>query len=433
MIREDRRKHWYQSRTGNKFHDWAHGCTTWWFRPNLSQSRASLGDNTSSRTRWVGLWETLILLLGSLMPLLQNWLLLIPPLTAYARWRLPAEVYRPEQNLSSFSRGVMGAGVLGCVALALGYGSGIHTLLQDLGWIVLTWLVSRSFSSEFSRRFLSLFTLSAISWMGLGFAQMWSDRPVPLGWLEANQVGTITFRLVSVFGNPNVYALYLVVLLVLAGFVGTTDSRPGVKAVYGTVWLLGLVSLYFTYSRTAWLLAAAWMLCQGWRRFRWRGIELGGLTILASYLYMPGLQLRMLNLVTLNSSSLWYRIRIWCGTWRALHHFWLWGAGPGSFQIVYPQYQFLGVVAQHAHQLYLQFWLEYGIFGLIGCLWFLTWGWFKFRPGSDELGKTIRIIIGCFLVYGLMETWTVSPFLGGLFGMMVGIYLAQLREVQSGG
>lgn len=367
-------------------------------------------------------------MLGSLMPLIQNWLLLIPPLVAYAWRRAPEETSPLSQKRSGFGLGILAVGLWGGATLEPGYLAGIESLLRDLGWIVLAWLVSRSFPPPFSRRFLRLMTLSGITWMGVGLAGIWSGRPVNPGWLEANQIGTITVRLVSVFGNPNVYALYLVSLLILAVFFGTAASRRTTKIAYGMVGILAVVSLYLTYSRMAWLLAAGFLILEGWRRFRWRGLGCGGLSLVAAYLWLPGLQLRMMNLFDLESSSLRYRIRIWSGVWRALRRFWLWGAGPGGFQMVYPRFRLPGVAAQHAHQLYLQLWLEYGLIGLGLSLWFLIWVLSRSRQQSDRFGAAVHFIVGCFLVYGLAETWTASPFLGGFFGVIAGIWLAQLRE-----
>lgn len=368
------------------------------------------------------------MILGSLMPLLQNWLLLIPPLMAYVWRRSPQEPFAASKKRSGFSLGILAVGLWGGAILEPGSILEIQTLLRDLGWIALAWLVSRSFTPLFSRRFLWLLTLSGVSWMGVGLAEVWSGRPVNPGWLETNQFGTITVRLVSVLGNPNVYALYLVILLILVSFFGIAASRPAAKTVYGMVWMLVTVSLYLTYSRTAWLLAVGFIIFEGWRRFRWRGLGCGGLLLVAAYLWLPGLQLRMMNLFDLSSSSLWYRIRIWSGAWRALRHFWFWGAGPGGFQMVYPQFRLPGVTAQHAHQLYLQLWLEYGFIGLACGLWFLIWLLSRPRTRTDQFGAAVYCVIVCFLVYGLAETWTASPFLGGFFGVIVGISLAQLRE-----
>lgn len=372
-------------------------------------------------------------MMGSLMPLLQNWLLLIPPLVAYTRWRALEETSAAHQSRSGFTLGILVMGLWGGGMLAPGSLFQIRALLLNLGWIVLAWLVSWSFTPVFGRRFLGVLTLSGISWMVVGLTEIWEGRLINPGWLEANQLGTITVRLVSVFGNPNVYALYLVVLSILAVFFGMTATRRATKIVYSIVWVLAIVSLYFTYSRIAWLLAAGFLLLQGWRHFRWRGAKLSGLVLVMVYLWLPGMQLRLNNLFDLTSSSLQYRIRIWSGVWRGLQHFWFWGTGPGGFQMVYPQFRLAGVTAQHAHQLYLQLWLEYGLIGL-GCgLWFLIWLFTRPRPRADQLGAAIYGVIGCFLIYGLAETWTASPFLGGLFGIIVGISLAQLRKGQRNG
>jgi O-antigen ligase len=119
--------------------------------------------------------------------------------------------------------------------------------------------------------------------------------------------------------------------------------------------------------------------------------------------------------MSLNNSSLLYRIQIWRGGVRAVGAFWLWGAGPGSYHAIYPLYQIGNTPAQHAHQLYLQIWLEYGIFGIMGFIFLVI----QLLRNRNYLG--LRTVLLIYLGYGFSETWFLNHYVGGFFWLVAGL------------
>lgn len=187
-------------------------------------------------------------------------------------------------------------------------------------------------------------------------------------------------------------------------------------------------ALYFTYTRMAWLLALLCLMLQVDKN-RWRiGLLITGIMVILLMTF-PDFNLRLGSMADLHDSSLQYRLQIWRGTGEALKDFWLWGAGPGSFQTIYPQYQFGNTISQHAHQLYLHFWLEHGLFGLLALGAVLK----RVLTGHRQFGilaemKTLAIVLVVFLAYGFSETWYVHPFIGGYFWFFTGLVQASKRQ-----
>ena len=69
--------------------------------------------------------------------------------------------------------------------------------------------------------------------------------------------------------------------------------------------------------------------------------------------------------LTDNSTS--YRVYIWMGTLAMLKDYWMCGIGPGdaAFNLVYPKYSYSGIVAPHAHNLFLQIVCDAGVVALV--------------------------------------------------------------------
>ncbi|HYH02206.1 MAG TPA: hypothetical protein VEC37_03830, partial [Bacillota bacterium] len=111
-------------------------------------------------------------------------------------------------------------------AMSAFLGTGFHEANPQLGeWVggqLLAWLVGKGFSPEFVRKVLRYLVFSSIIWLVTGFAQVWAGVPTPPGWVGTGQDSVIAVRSFSVFGNPNIYAIYLLTITGLAA--GLTRS-----------------------------------------------------------------------------------------------------------------------------------------------------------------------------------------------------------------
>jgi O-antigen ligase len=293
------------------------------------------------------------------------------------------------------------------------------------------WLMGRSFTPRFSRRILHWLILCSLLWMAIGLEQQWRGAPTPPGWLSAKQTVRIAVRSSAVFGNPNIYALYLVSIIgLIFGFTGPGLSKRS-RLLYRIIIIIALVSLYFTYSRWGWLLA---LLLLGWRFRRGKPAKsrLLFMAIILLLFTLGGFQARLFGVVTGQDSSVAYRLRIWKGVGRILQSHWLWGVGPGNFHQVYLQAQVGNTFSWHAHSFYLQFWVE---FGLVNLLLMLVWGENKIVKvwrdvHADPYRRAIFLGICCLAGSGLVESWQVSRFCRDYCSMLVGMFLALQHKEQ---
>jgi len=101
------------------------------------------------------------------------------------------------------------------------------------------------------------------------------------------------------------------------------------------------------------------------------------------------------------------RIVLWKGTVKIIKDNFFWGTGPGTFTEVYPAYQMPGrsVLAVYAHNDYLQFISDTGIFFIPVMFWLL---YFFFKSGFKKLKSKSRQTRG--LTLGAM---------GGVFAILV--------------
>jgi O-antigen ligase len=116
-------------------------------------------------------------------------------------------------------------------------------------------------------------------------------------------------------------------------------------------------------------------------------------------------------------SSLNSRLMIWKSALKILSDNWLWGIGPGNFQIKYLEYQkyfplYLEWAVPQPHNLFLAFWLQTGLIGFLGFI-LLIINFFcqiikRILPRNDsychKYSLIILAIILCTLINGLFDT-----------------------------
>jgi putative inorganic carbon (HCO3(-)) transporter len=112
------------------------------------------------------------------------------------------------------------------------------------------------------------------------------------------------------------------------------------------------------------------------------------------------------------------------------------GIGPGNFQNKYLEYQkyfppYLEWAVPQPHNLFLAFWLEAGVIGLIGFIWLLV---LFFRDNKKAIennrlyGTLYLAIILYFLFHGLIDTTYWRNDMAILFWMVVAINVHLARN-----
>ena len=179
-------------------------------------------------------------------------------------------------------------------------------------------------------------------------------------------------RVPSFFDNPNTFAEVLILLLPLTLALILLSRRPALKAISTGIFALGTAALAMTYSRASWvgfaLSLAVFVLL--WRP---RLIPLFALICLAAIPLLPStVYNRILTITNFNDSSTASRIPLYEATIYALRARPLRGAGLGTaavqwligrMQIYHEHAPYV-----HAHNFYLQVWIETGLLGLFSFL-----------------------------------------------------------------
>ncbi len=183
-------------------------------------------------------------------------------------------------------------------------------------------------------------------------------------WIDEEMFEEATMRAYSTMENPNVLGEYLLLLIPLAAIFMLKKGSGGLERIaYGGVFLLGALCMIFTQSRGCWLglILAAAIFVTFYNGKLW---ALAPIVLLALPFVIPETMIdRMMSVGDLEDSSTSYRVFIWKGTFRMLRDFWIGGIGmgEGAFRTVYPVYSYIGIIAPHAHNTFLQLVVEGGV------------------------------------------------------------------------
>lgn len=230
------------------------------------------------------------------------------------------------------------------------------------------WLVRCSAACVLSAVFESLYGIF-IYLVGGGYSSS--------AWVDSEMFSSIGRRAVGTLENPNMLGEYLILILPIAVgmLIGRGEGFRRIPAFF-CIGIMG-ACLILTWSRGAWLgliFAALLFLFMWHRRSVW--VVLAGI---ASIPFLPmvlpsSIVSRFTSIGNMTDSSTSYRVYIWRATVNMIKDYFTTGIGigEGAWDRLYPLYSYLGVeAAPHSHNLYLQIWLELGIFGLVVFIVFL--------------------------------------------------------------
>jgi len=148
------------------------------------------------------------------------------------------------------------------------------------------------------------------------------------------------------------------------------------------------LAIYFTYSYAAWLaifftITGLFYFMAKFEKklsFHWKLSFLSIFLVLIVLFFNQNGTSKFENLKNLSyHSSYNSRLMIWRSAWAIGRDNWLIGIGPGNFQKYYLDYQtrfiepYLEWAAPEPHNIFLAFWLETGILGLLGFIIILIW------------------------------------------------------------
>ncbi len=254
--------------------------------------------------------------------------------------------------------------------------------------------------------------------------------------------------------HPNLAgsAMAWLLLPAVALALWSRDRRQqGLAAVAAA--LLAL-TLLLSQSRGAWLGAAVGLLAMPALRYRRWWIVLAALSAVAVVVALmigPAQIVAALfpaataEEVTVN--TLPGRLELWTRALAILHDFGATGAGPGQFEqlvmVLYPPF-FTGLLGgfQHAHNLFLQMAVDFGVLGLVALVALLialgasmvaaTWRWPAPAAMSAPLAALAAGVFGSLLalaVHGLVDAPMVAPRGDALIFALFGIAAAASQQL----
>ena len=190
-------------------------------------------------------------------------------------------------------------------------------------------------------------------------------------WLDSRFHDVIKLRIVSLFENPNILAMFLVIAFPFLVALTFQAKEKNTKFLSKLLVLLFVACIIFTWSRGAWLAmifgCLAFAILKSKKSFRFFGVVILSIPIL-SMLLPDSVWLRFTSIFNLADTSTSYRIYTWKGTFNAIKETGPFGIGYGdsAFQAVYPSYSYAGIeAAPHAHNLIIQILIGMGIIGAI--------------------------------------------------------------------
>ena len=247
-------------------------------------------------------------------------------------------------------------------------------------------------------------------------------------------------RAYSTFGNPNVYAVYLLVALIFSFALALDRSQGGARAFYSALAALNLYALIITWTRGAWL--ALILAAIGFAVIRSRRCpKLLLLPVILIPLAIPFIPSdiieRFLSIFKAADSSAISRLSIWRSSVLMFFDNIFIGIGVGSdaFSEEFLKYAEDGVTAPHSHNLFLEIGCEMGIFALLAFTFILlirirhraTYARYVRGSSVDELCTISGTAFLALLIFGMTDYIWYSSAMLVLFWAVFGIGSATLR------
>jgi O-antigen ligase len=186
-------------------------------------------------------------------------------------------------------------------------------------------------------------------------------------WFRELNLGGMPF---GPFVNRNHFAGLIGMLIPLGLGLALTRRTREMKVLYSFMAVIMAVSLFFSLSRGGiisffcGMAVFSLMMVQGRSRKVWLIVFF--VSVVLSYVIYLGIDPVIKRFYETDISGE-ERLVVWSATWSAIKDFWLTGSGLGSFINIFPLYApfISGGIYDHAHNDYLEFFLEAGLIGTI--------------------------------------------------------------------
>ncbi len=265
--------------------------------------------------------------------------------------------------------------VWGCIN-SFDFMSSVKQVMVHFSFIIFYFILTNVIRTK--KQWLALikvFMLSAFLVGLYGIAQNFLGVSSTESWIDEEMFSDIKLRVYSFFNNPNVLGEFLVLTIPVALALMWNKVKEGHKVIYAVLLLSLMMCMIFTWSRGAWLgmlISTALFLAISDKRWIFVGVlAIFLIPVLLHFSGNTAIIERFLSIGNTADTSTAYRVSIWRSAIDIIKDFWVCGIGIGSdaFTTVYPSYSLAGAkFALHSHNLYLQFWVETGIIGIVSLI-----------------------------------------------------------------
>ena len=263
-------------------------------------------------------------------------------------------------------------------------------------------------------------------------------------WLNNNL--TYDGRLRAFYLSPNHLAMYLSPILILSFYLYPFFKKKISRILLFTADCLLFTVIYLTYSYGAWLGIGGALIFVLIIFFKSRTPENKRhffyltsffiLLVVFSFVWQIPSQ-KFQGFLDFSYPSWQSRLIIWQSAGTIIKDHSLIGIGPGMFQEYYLDYQtklppYLEWSVPQPHNLFLAFWLQTGLLGLIGFIWLL----FKFfgsvipQQTSKKLSFILIAAMIYILIHGLVDTTYWKNDLSIIFWLLIGMASNQFTRLK---
>lgn len=243
------------------------------------------------------------------------------------------------------------------------------------------------------------------------------------GWLIPNPFWQAeeTRRVTSFFGYPNAVALYVAPLLPLAIYLW--NKRLTQKILLIVIISAGLLAIIFAQSTGALIALAGTAILFGLINKKTRPWALGAMIIFAIIFFATPLKQPFANEVLFQGVSGQLRLNMWGETVEMLKTHPILGAGLANYQTAVRPWHILkwAEIYLYPHNLFITFWSETGLFGLIAFIWLIILFFKKTIFSRTTLAKTLIASMLIILIHGLVDVPYFKNDLAVIFWTLLGL------------
>lgn len=245
-----------------------------------------------------------------------------------------------------------------------------------------------------------------------GIFQYFTGIEIKEEWVDVASNSAMRARVYSIFGNPNIFAEYLVMMTPLTVGLFWSTNRDSVRIFYFSLFVIQVIALFMTMSRGGWIglaFSALVFLFFIRKRLLLFAVPMG---VLSLFLLPASFLSRFLTIFNLSDSSTSYRFKIWEITGEVIRDNFLVGVGLGHLPFKYTFEKYIRTMPiYHAHNSFIEIFAELGLVGFILFLLFVLsiflMLWKYPLKSSDSYNKIMgAALIASFsgmMIHGMFE------------------------------